>query len=93
MLFDWLVVGQVIPTNPASAVHGPIHLMKNGSRRRLAGLALAKSDHPVAGPHLFPVLGYFSFITLFTIEFGDITPLTLPMQGCKSSESLRGKSH
>lgn len=25
MLFDWMVVGQVIPTNPAHAVRGPKH--------------------------------------------------------------------
>ena len=30
MLFDWLVVGQVIATNPASAVRGPKHSVKRG---------------------------------------------------------------
>ena len=30
MLFDWLVIGQVIPTNPASAVRGPKHTAKRG---------------------------------------------------------------
>ena len=30
MLFDWLVVGQVLPTNPASAVRGPRHSVKKG---------------------------------------------------------------
>ena len=30
MLFDWLVVGQVIPTNPASSVRGPRHSVKKG---------------------------------------------------------------
>src|SRR5262245_7930051 len=29
-LFDWLVVGQVIPTNPASSVRGPKHSVKKG---------------------------------------------------------------
>ena len=29
-LFDWLVVGQVIPTNPASSVRGPRYSVKNG---------------------------------------------------------------
>lgn len=32
MLFDWLVVGQVIPTNPASAVRGPKHSVKKSRR-------------------------------------------------------------
>ncbi len=30
MLFDWLVVGQILPANPASAVRGPKHVVKRG---------------------------------------------------------------
>ena len=30
MLFDWLVVGQVIESNPATAVRGPKHVVKRG---------------------------------------------------------------
>ena len=30
MLFDWLVVGQVAPMNPAAAVRGPKHVVKTG---------------------------------------------------------------
>lgn len=30
MLFDWLVVGQVVPHNPAAAVRGPRHSMSKG---------------------------------------------------------------
>lgn len=30
MLFDWLVVGQVVPLNPAAAVRGPRHVVKRG---------------------------------------------------------------
>jgi hypothetical protein len=33
MLFDWLVVGQVVPHNPASAVHGPRHSAAKGKTR------------------------------------------------------------
>jgi integrase/recombinase XerC len=29
-LFDWLVMGQVIPTNPAASVRGPKHIVKKG---------------------------------------------------------------
>ena len=29
-LFDWLVTGQVIPTNPAASVRGPRHVVKVG---------------------------------------------------------------
>jgi integrase/recombinase XerD len=47
MLFDWLVVGQVIATNPAHAVRGPKHVVKRGktpvltadqARRLIAGI-------------------------------------------------------
>ena len=30
MLFDWFILGQVVPTNPASAVRGPSHSAKKG---------------------------------------------------------------
>ena len=30
MLFDWLVVGQVVPSNPAESVRGPKHVVKKG---------------------------------------------------------------
>nr|WP_232299002.1 tyrosine-type recombinase/integrase [Granulicella tundricola] len=30
MLFDWMVVGQVIPTNPAHSVRGPKHSQRRG---------------------------------------------------------------
>jgi site-specific recombinase XerD len=30
-LFDWLVVGQVVPCNPAAAVRGPQHVVKKGT--------------------------------------------------------------
>src|SRR3954469_7878713 len=29
-LFDWLVVGQIIPVNPAASVRGPSHIVKKG---------------------------------------------------------------
>ncbi|MEO8372710.1 MAG: tyrosine-type recombinase/integrase, partial [Candidatus Solibacter sp.] len=31
MLFDWLVLGQVMPTNPASVVRGPKHQVRKGT--------------------------------------------------------------
>ncbi len=36
VLFDWLVVGQILPTNPASAVRGPKHSVKKGKTPVLA---------------------------------------------------------
>ena len=35
-LFDWLVIGQVIPTNPAASVRGPAHSVKRGKTPVLA---------------------------------------------------------
>ena len=29
-LFDWLVVGQIVPVNPAASVRGPAHIVKSG---------------------------------------------------------------
>jgi site-specific recombinase XerD len=30
MLFDWLIVGQIVPVNPAAAVRGPKYVVKTG---------------------------------------------------------------
>ena len=37
MLFNWLVTGQVVPTNPAAAVRGPKHVVKTGKTPVLEG--------------------------------------------------------
>ena len=37
MLFDWLITGQVVPANPASAVRGPKHVVKTGKTPVLDG--------------------------------------------------------
>jgi len=37
MLFDWLITGQVLPTNPAAAVRGPKHVVKTGATPVLEG--------------------------------------------------------
>ncbi len=36
MLFDWLVTGQVVPTNPAASVKGPKHIVKKGKTHVLS---------------------------------------------------------
>lgn len=36
VVFDWLVVGQVVPTNPASSVRGPKHAVRKGKTPVLA---------------------------------------------------------
>ena len=52
MLFDWLVVGQVLAINPAHAVRGPKHVVKRGktpvlseeqARRLLASIKVTKT--------------------------------------------------
>jgi integrase/recombinase XerD len=51
MLFDWLIVGQVLAINPAHAVRGPKHVIKRGktpvlteeqARRLLASIKVAR---------------------------------------------------
>jgi integrase/recombinase XerD len=37
MMFDWLIIGQVAPSNPASAVRGPKHVVKTGKTPVLDG--------------------------------------------------------
>ena len=37
MLFDWLVIGQVISVNPATSVRGPKHVVKRGKTTVLTG--------------------------------------------------------
>ena len=37
MLFDWLIIGQVAPSNPASAVRGPKYVVKTGKTPVLEG--------------------------------------------------------
>ena len=53
MLFDWLVVGQVLPFNPASSVRGPKHVVKTGKTPVLSATetvdAMAKRCAPTTG--------------------------------------------
>jgi site-specific recombinase XerD len=37
MLFNWLITGQIVPANPASAVRGPKHVVKTGKTPALDG--------------------------------------------------------
>jgi site-specific recombinase XerD len=37
VLFNWLVTGQVVPTNPAAVVRGPKHVVKTGKTPVLEG--------------------------------------------------------
>ena len=45
MLFDYLVIGQIVPTNPAASVRGPKYVVKRGKTPVLkAGEARALLD-------------------------------------------------
>jgi hypothetical protein len=37
VLFDWLITGEVVPTNPATAFGGPKHVVKTGKTPVLEG--------------------------------------------------------
>jgi site-specific recombinase XerC len=45
MLFDWLVVGQIVSANPAAAVRGPKHVVKTGKTPVLKGAVDAARRH------------------------------------------------
>src|SRR3954454_1234007 len=46
MLYDWLVVGQIVPSNPASVVRGPKHVVKRG---KTPGLSPEEAHQLFAG--------------------------------------------
>ena len=52
-LFDWLVVGQIVPVNPAASVRGPSHIRQIGqnasSRRNRGARAARRYRHYDAG--------------------------------------------
>lgn len=48
--------------------------------------ALVAPGHPI-----FPVLGYFSFITLTTVGYGDIAPVTLQARYAAFAEAVVGQ--
>jgi site-specific recombinase XerC len=47
MLFDWLVTGQVVATNPAHSVRGPKYVVKTGKTTVLD----ARTSSKAAGQH------------------------------------------
>jgi hypothetical protein len=51
-----------------------------------AASALVAPGHPI-----FPVLGYFSFITLTTVGYGDIAPVTLQARYAALVEGVAGQ--
>ena len=50
MLFDWLITGQVVPTNPAAAVRGPKYVVTTGKTPVLDGSRVAQAASTPSRP-------------------------------------------
>ena len=56
MLFDWLILGQIVTVNPAQAVRGPKHVVKKGKTPVLSEDEAARppQEHRHLGPRRPP---------------------------------------
>jgi site-specific recombinase XerD len=52
MLFDWLVIGQIVPHNPATSVRGPKHVVKRGKTPVLSALEARRLLDSIDVSHL-----------------------------------------
>jgi len=58
MLFDWLITGQVVPTNPVASVRGPKYSVAEGKTPVLDGTNGASSSMPFRPtPYAICVIG------------------------------------
>lgn len=57
----------------------------------IAGLPPPTPGHPIDPQPLFPILSYFSLITLSTVGYGDITPLSLQARLAAAAEGITGQ--
>ena len=57
----------------------------------VAGLPPPIPGHPGDTRPMFPILGYFSLITLSTVGYGDITPLTIQARFAAAAEGVAGQ--
>jgi voltage-gated potassium channel len=57
----------------------------------IAGLAAPTPGHPTDPNPLLAILGYFSLITLSTVGYGDITPLTMQARFAAAAEGITGQ--
>jgi voltage-gated potassium channel len=57
----------------------------------IAGLAAPIPGHPADTQPLLPTLGYFRLITLSTVGYGDITPLTMQARFAAAAEGITGQ--
>ena len=52
MLFDWMVIGQTVPFNPAAAVRGPRHVVKTGKTPALTAKEAAELLESIDTTHI-----------------------------------------
>ena len=77
MLFDWLVTGQVMPTNPAHAVRGPRHSVKKGKTSVLSAeemgalLSSIKTDSLIGLRELIGLMQRFRNQLFLTTQIYD----------------------
>jgi len=77
MLFDWLVLGQIVPTNPASVVRGPKHVVKKGKTPILSAdeartlLDSIATEHRPASPRIVGLRDR-AMIALLTYTFSRV---------------------
>jgi hypothetical protein len=57
----------------------------------IAGLQTPIPGHYSDPQPMFPILGYFSLITLSTVGYGDITPLTMQARFAAAAEGITGQ--
>jgi len=71
MLFDWLVIGQVVPSNPAHAVRGPRYSVSQGSTPVLSS---AEATALLANMHVSTVVGLRdrAIIAVMTYTFARV---------------------
>jgi site-specific recombinase XerD len=72
MLFDWLITGQVLPTNPAAAVRGPKHVVNTGKTPVLKGAEWRKLLKSIPDTTLHDLRDRALIATL-TFSFARIT--------------------
>ena len=71
MLFDWLVIGQVIPSNPAHSGRGPRHSVSKGSTRVISS---AEATELLNGMNVSSVVGLRdrALIAVMTYTFARV---------------------
>lgn len=74
-LFDWLVIGQVLPQNPATSVRGPSHIVKRG---KTPVLSSDQARHLLATIDTSSIIGLRdrALIGVMVYSFARITAVT-----------------